>query len=277
MPKRWRCWRRPGEGSVRDSLSALDQAIACCGAKLNAAEVRALLGAFSLESLEQVTEALRRGRLARACSKWWTNWSATATTCSISAASWRAISATCWWRASRGAETRLVAASAPSSGSKLAEIAARFSEEDLTRYLQLSLDLFRDLQFSLQPRFHLEIGLLRLVQAGRLLPIEEALAGLGPGPSAAAERAAQDPRRRQRPRRRAAGPSPFETDRAKSSAAGRPPEPQSRPAPTTGAGPRRPARAAPARRRRARQAARAPAREGAGAPGRRRGECAHRR
>src|SRR6202158_3951030 len=47
-----------GEGSVRDSLSALDQAIACCGSKLNAAEVRALLGAFSLESLEKVTEAL---------------------------------------------------------------------------------------------------------------------------------------------------------------------------------------------------------------------------
>src|ERR1700687_1747812 len=50
-----------GEGSVRDSLSALDQAIACCGAKLNAAEVRALLGAFSLESLERVTAALRDG------------------------------------------------------------------------------------------------------------------------------------------------------------------------------------------------------------------------
>src|SRR5579864_2737524 len=37
-----------GEGSVRDSLSALDQAIACCGNKLEAAQVRALLGAFSL-------------------------------------------------------------------------------------------------------------------------------------------------------------------------------------------------------------------------------------
>src|SRR6516165_1367891 len=47
-----------GEGSVRDSLSALDQAIACCGSKLSAAEVRALLGAFSLESLESVTQAL---------------------------------------------------------------------------------------------------------------------------------------------------------------------------------------------------------------------------
>src|ERR1700687_3616080 len=50
-----------GEGSVRDSLSALDQAIACCGSKLNAAEVRALLGAFSLESLEKVTQSLAAG------------------------------------------------------------------------------------------------------------------------------------------------------------------------------------------------------------------------
>ena len=61
----------------------------------------------------------------------------------------------------------------------MAKIAAEFSEEDLTRYLQLSLDLFRDLQFSLQPRFHLEIGLLKMVQAGKLTAIEEAIAGLG--------------------------------------------------------------------------------------------------
>src|SRR5437016_2277124 len=47
-----------GEGSVRDSLSALDQAIACCGAKLKAADLRGLLGAFSLESLEKVSDAL---------------------------------------------------------------------------------------------------------------------------------------------------------------------------------------------------------------------------
>jgi DNA polymerase-3 subunit gamma/tau len=61
-----------------------------------------------------------------------------------------------------------------------------FSEEDLTRYLQLSLDLFRDLQFSMQPRFHLEIGLLKMIQAGRLVPIEEALASLGGEPRPAA-------------------------------------------------------------------------------------------
>src|SRR5271163_1588328 len=44
-----------GEGSVRDSLSALDQAIACCGVKLDAAHVRELLGMFSFESLDQIT------------------------------------------------------------------------------------------------------------------------------------------------------------------------------------------------------------------------------
>jgi DNA polymerase-3 subunit gamma/tau len=48
-----------GEGSVRDSLSALDQAIACCGNTLKAAEIRALLGAFSIDTLDQVTQALR--------------------------------------------------------------------------------------------------------------------------------------------------------------------------------------------------------------------------
>ncbi len=58
-----------------------------------------------------------------------------------------------------GGDSRLIAAS-PSERAEMTQIAAAFSEEDLTRYLQLSLDLFRDLQFSLQPRFHLEIGLV---------------------------------------------------------------------------------------------------------------------
>jgi DNA polymerase-3 subunit gamma/tau len=79
------------------------------------------------------------------------------------------------------ADAKLIAAS-PQERERLAEIAAPFSEEDLTRYLQLSLDLFSDLQASLQPRFHLELGLIRMVQAGRLVTIEEALANLGGAP-----------------------------------------------------------------------------------------------
>jgi DNA polymerase-3 subunit gamma/tau len=166
-----------GEGSVRDSLSALDQAIACCGVKLNAQEVRGLLGMFSLDSLSEVTQALaaqdsrrmldlvmeleRNGRnlqhFCRELARYFRNLLVAKVA---------------------GANTRLIAASGPEQ-ERLAEIAAGYSEEDLTRYLQLTLDLFKDLQFSLQPRLHLEIGLLRLIQAGKLLPIEEAIANLG--------------------------------------------------------------------------------------------------
>ena len=219
-----------GEGSVRDSLSALDQAIACCGTKLDAAEVRALLGAFSLESLEQVSQALADGNSARMLevvdelernglnlqhfSRELSRYFRNLLVLRIS-----------------GAAPRLVAASTQQR-EKMSAIAAQFSEEDLTRYLQLSLDLFKDLQFSLQPRFHLEIGLLRLVQAGRLLPIEEALARVGTGaPAAPATQRSTPPPMAAAPSRPAAppartGPSPFELDRAKKTSL-RPPEPQS--------------------------------------------------
>ncbi|HZT30715.1 MAG TPA: DNA polymerase III subunit gamma/tau [Bryobacteraceae bacterium] len=208
-----------GEGSVRDSLSALDQAIACCGSKLSAAEVRALLGAFSLDSLEQVTQALRGSDSARMLqvvdelernghnlqhfSRELSRYFRNLLVARIA-----------------GADTRLVAASA-AQRERMAQIAGEFSEEDLTRYLKLTLDLFRDLQFSLQPRFHLELGLLRLVQAGKLVAIEEALAGLGSAmagaqaPAAAARVAAPAPPPKPQPAR---GPSPFELDRAKKSA-----------------------------------------------------------
>ena len=46
-----------GEGSVRDSLSALDQAIASCGNHIDAVSVRALLGAYSIDLMSQVTES----------------------------------------------------------------------------------------------------------------------------------------------------------------------------------------------------------------------------
>jgi DNA polymerase-3 subunit gamma/tau len=97
----------------------------------------------------------------------------------------------------------------------MARIAAAFSEEDLTRYLQLALDLFRDLQFSLQPRFHLEIGLLKMIQAGKLISIEEALAGMGTSPAAAPAPVKPPPAAPTAGATRPAGPSPFEMDRIK--------------------------------------------------------------
>src|SRR5579862_6439389 len=212
-----------GEGSVRDSLSALDQAIACCGNKIDAETVRALLGAYSINLMSQVTEALaasegarmlsivdeleRNGQnlqhFSRELSRYFRNLLVARVA---------------------GQDTRLIAAS-PAERERLAKIGKGFSEEDLTRYLQLSLGLFTDLQASLQPRFHLELGLLKMVQAGKLTSIEEALGSLAANPV----QAAPPPPAPSRPPIAPAppprtGPSPFEADRAKK--AGRP-EPQS--------------------------------------------------
>ncbi len=165
-----------GEGSVRDSLSALDQAIACCGKTLRVEDVRALLGVFGLESLQAVADAINArdgakmldivqelestGRslqhFSRELSRYWRN----LLVAKIA-----------------GKSKRLIAASDQEQQTLLA-VAASFSEEDLTRYLNLTLELYKTLQSSLQPRLHLELGLIKLVQAGKLQAIEEVLMGL---------------------------------------------------------------------------------------------------
>jgi DNA polymerase-3 subunit gamma/tau len=165
-----------GEGSVRDSLSALDQAIACCGSSLTGEAVRDLLGMYSLESLSRIAHALETSSTAemleivaelersgknfqhfcRELARYFRNLTVAKIACGDDK------------------PTRLISAG-DIEQSHLREIAAKFSEEDLTRWLQLSIDIYGQLQYSLQPRLHLELGLLRLVHAGRLKPIEEAL------------------------------------------------------------------------------------------------------
>jgi DNA polymerase-3 subunit gamma/tau len=173
---------RVGEGSVRDSLSALDQAIACCGSKLAVAEVRELLGVFSVEKLDRVTRALAAsdtaamldvvGELER-------NGQNLHHFCRELARYLRDLLVV----RLAGAGTRLVAAS-KAEQDRLASIAAQFSEDDLTRYLHIALEMYRELQQSLQPRLHLELGLLRMVHAGRIVAIEEALKMAGSAGSA---------------------------------------------------------------------------------------------
>jgi len=172
-----------GEGSVRDSLSALDQAIAHCGTELKAAEVRALLGVFSLEALDRVTQALAKSdpaRMLELVDELVRNGHHLQHFCRELTRYFRNLLVA----KIAGQDTRAIAASRQER-ERLASIASGFSEQDLTRYLQLTLDLFRDLHFSLQPRLHMEIGLIRLVEAGKLVPIEEALASLSgaPGPA----------------------------------------------------------------------------------------------
>src|ERR1700722_4711111 len=207
-----------GEGSVRDSLSALAQAIACCGNRVDAESVRALLGAYSINLMSQVTEALaesngsrmlsivdeleRNGQNLQHFSRELSRYFRNLVVARIA-----------------GPGSRLIAAS-PREREEMVRISSSFSEADLTRYLQIALDLFRDLQFSLQPRFHLEIGLLKMIQAGKLVEIEQALADLGPVERRSAPRPtpsiapAPPPTPRPAPPQRT-GPSPFELDTIK--------------------------------------------------------------
>src|SRR5262249_3432941 len=57
----------------------------------------------------------------------------------------------------------------------LARAAEQFSEEDLTRFFQILLQTDDDLRRKPDPRVHLEMGLLRLIHAARLAPLEELL------------------------------------------------------------------------------------------------------
>ncbi len=165
-----------GEGSVRDSLSALDQAIACCGKTLEVEAVRALLGMFGVESLRAVAEAVDKQdaqRMLEIVQELERNGQSLQHFCRELSRYWRNLLVA----KIAGKPSRLIAASEPEQQALL-ETAGLFSEEDLTRYLNLTLDLYKTLQTSLQPRLHLELGLVKLVQAGKLQSIEEALAGL---------------------------------------------------------------------------------------------------
>ncbi|WP_031498981.1 DNA polymerase III subunit gamma/tau [Bryobacter aggregatus] len=183
-----------GEGSVRDSLSALDQAIACCGTELHAKEVRELLGIFGLDSLGEVALALEKqdaARMIEIVMELERSGHSLQHFCRELARFFRNLLVA---KVTNG-NTRLIAAS-PAEIKRFVETAAKFSEFDLTRYLQLSLDLFRDLQHSLQPRLHLELGLVRLVQSGKLVAIEEVLASLPQTKPIALSAASSTPRPR---------------------------------------------------------------------------------
>ncbi|HKO04417.1 MAG TPA: hypothetical protein VJW51_06695, partial [Candidatus Acidoferrales bacterium] len=74
--------------------------------------------------------------------------------------------------------------------------AAEFSEEDLTRFFSILLETEYDLRKKPDPALHLELGLLRMVNAMRLAPLEEALAaatGAGPVTAAPARESAATP------------------------------------------------------------------------------------
>src|SRR5580704_16553614 len=174
---------RMAEGSLRDALSLLEQARAYCGETIPAAQVRALLGVVPDDALEELVGAIAAGSADRALALVHTfqkEGRILQHFCREAIRHMRnlLIARTC------GADSDLIAAT-PDQRPALAKAAALFSEEDLTRFFQILLQTDDDLRRKPDPRVQLEMGLLRLINASRLAPLEELLADLRGGVPAA--------------------------------------------------------------------------------------------
>jgi len=180
-----------GDGSMRDALSIMDQAIASAPQenghpRLDAAQIRELMGTVPNAVFERILEAVNTNnsadvmtaanqlldagnspaQLARQCVRYLRN----ALIAKIAALSTEGESA-------EGVGSELLQIS-PDEQRRAARTAALFSEEELSRFLQVMLRTFDELGYRQEQRFHFELGLLKLVHLRRLLPIEEALSQL---------------------------------------------------------------------------------------------------
>ena len=167
---------RAAEGSLRDGLSLLEQAIAYSGEAITDAQVRELLGVVAESVLDSLVEAIfeQSSEMAlRLVHRLIGDGQNLQHFCREAIRHFRnlLVARVC------GADSELVAAP-EDERPRLAEQAARFSEEDLTRFFNTLLATDADLRRAPDPRLHLELGLLKLINARRLAPLEEVLAGL---------------------------------------------------------------------------------------------------
>jgi DNA polymerase III subunit gamma/tau len=165
---------RMAEGSLRDALSLLEQARAYCGETIPAKEVRELLGVVPDDALEELVGAIAAGSADRALALVHTFQKEGRNLQHFCREAIRHMRNLLIARVS-GADSDLIAATSDQRPA-LARAAAEFSEEDLTRFFQILLQTDDDLRRKPDPRVHLEMGLLRLVNASRLAPLEELLA-----------------------------------------------------------------------------------------------------
>jgi len=167
-----------GDGSLRDALSILDQAIASTSDHLTLDSVRSLIGSAPAGALETVMQAVAEGssekilvlvdeligeghsptHFARQLLRFLRN----VTVAKIA-----------------GKDSALLQISSDERA-RVARIADLFSEEDLARHLQIMLRTHAELGYRQEQRFHLELGLLKMAHAQRLLPIEQLLSDAAP-------------------------------------------------------------------------------------------------
>jgi DNA polymerase-3 subunit gamma/tau len=161
-------------GSLRDALSHLEQAMAAFGTKLEGAAVLRLLGAVPSQLVEEVFIAVgarNREQLLNIVARLVEEGYQLPHFCSQLVRAVRNLLVA----KLAGPKPDLLEAS-PEDTQRIASLSEKFSEEDLMRFLEILLTLHQQLRQTMEPRFQTELGLLKLVEAERLVSIEEALA-----------------------------------------------------------------------------------------------------
>jgi DNA polymerase-3 subunit gamma/tau len=175
-----------GDGSMRDALSIMDQAIASAPvvdgkAQLSATEIRELMGTVPNTVFEEILESVAR------------NDAATVLTTAgrlLDAGNSPSQIARQFVRYLRNCVVAKIASLtesentsdllqiSPDERRRVVRTALLFTEEELTRFLNVMLRTFDDLGFRQEQRLHLEMGLIKLVHLQRLVPVEEFLSQL---------------------------------------------------------------------------------------------------
>jgi DNA polymerase-3 subunit gamma/tau len=166
-----------GDGSVRDALSILDQAIASCDGRLTADAVRSLVGATPSGVLEEVMQAVAQSSSEGVLRLVDTLISEGHSPTHFARQMVRFLRNTVVAKIA-GGESSLLQISGDER-KRVARVAELFSEEDLARHLQIMLRTHAELSYRQEQRFHLELGLLKMAHAQRLLPIEQLLSEAG--------------------------------------------------------------------------------------------------
>jgi DNA polymerase III subunit gamma/tau len=171
---------RAAEGSMRDAQSALDQVIAFAGQKITAEDVSTVLGLVGRDLVLDIVTAV-----------------ADETPASAFELSGRAVELGYDLRSvirelSRVVRDLLVLSVDPSrindpeiaaetERDRLKALAQRFSREDLLRSFDLLSKVDTDIRTAAQPRYHLEMALLRWIHLRKLVPLTELLNGVAGG------------------------------------------------------------------------------------------------
>ncbi len=193
-----------GDGSMRDALSIMDQAIASAPLVngrpvLQVDQIRELMGTVPNAVFERLLDAVSAGQSAELMDHLNRLLNSGNSPTSIARQMVRYLR-NCLMSKIGGPSTQLLEV-AQDERDRAARTAQLFSEEELTRNLQIILRTFDELNYRQEQRFHLELGMLKMVHAQRLLPVEEILSGLasqGPRralPSSAPARPAPPPSR----------------------------------------------------------------------------------